>query len=1056
MIPLRLTLRNFLSYREAALDFQGLHVACICGANGSGKSSLLEAIAWALWGESRVASEDDIIHTGMSEACVDFIFQMHQQIYRVIRSHQRGQATALELQVARSSLAGSLAGQSHEQLECGVRGAESRVRGAESGVRYPLPISKDQGQLFQFKSLTGRGLRATQQLILDRLRLDYDTFVNSAYLRQGRADEFMLKRPGERKQILATLLKLDHYDELAERSREIARQQRTTADVLEQQCQGIERTLQQQETIAAEQTIWSAKLVTLQQQQAADEALWQELQVRQQQRQQWQQQVSWQQQQQLTLAQECDRLRQQITTTQQHYQQLDNLLQQEETILTAYQQFQALQAEDDALTATFHAHQTAWDQRQSLMQEQTALKGGLQDQLRRLEAQLEAQRQQQQELQHTLEKAPTIADALAKLHQARVQLQQLDDLQTLVSPLLQRRQQLQTQLALTQARLSARLEELQAMAASYQQRQENQGQLQQAVLEVAEHLRHLEARRHYQEQLREKGMERRSFMDQLQAHQRDYEAQLGALDQKVQFLRQPDALCPLCDRPLDEHHWDLVLQKHKAAQEEIQGQLWVVREQLVTSEREIQVLRREYKDLERELQPYATMLERRGQLQQQLQGAMSDRQQWQQLQAEQTQLAQTLERGEFASDLQAELAALEQQLASITTTAHPYDEKNHALARGEVERWRWAELKQAELKQAQLRLNQLVAQQPELEAAIAHLRRELTTLDASPLQQQIDALERYLSDLGYDRHHHVTVQTALRQAQPWQLRHQELQQAKQQAPIVQQQLTDLEQMLHQRSENLHTVQQQLATLSQHLAEMAMDDDRLAQLDRQRHQCRAAMDAAIAQLGRLQQQQQQIETLRRQQADLQTQIQTLRRQQRIHHELGQAFGKNGIQALMIETILPQLEAETNQILSRLSANQLHVQFITQRAKKTKSRRDSSDLIDTLDIYIADPRGTRPYETYSGGEAFRVNFAIRLALSCLLAQRSGTALQLLIVDEGFGTQDAEGCERLIAAIQAIAPDFACILMVTHVPQFRDAFQTRIEVSKTEHGSRLSLLV
>ena len=117
------------------------------------------------------------------------------------------------------------------------------------------------------------------------------------------------------------------------------------------------------------------------------------------------------------------------------------------------------------------------------------------------------------------------------------------------------------------------------------------------------------------------------------------------------------------------------------------------------------------------------------------------------------------------------------------------------------------------------------------------------------------------------------------------------------------------------------------------------------------------------------------------------------------------------------------------------------------KKTK-------LIDTLDIVIADAGGTRPYETYSGGEAFRINFSVRLALAKLLAQRSGTSLQMLIVDEGFGTQDAEGCDRLIGAINAIASDFACILTVTHMPRFKEAFQTRIEVHKGDRGSYLQV--
>jgi DNA repair protein SbcC/Rad50 len=62
-------------------------------------------------------------------------------------------------------------------------------------------------------------------------------------------------------------------------------------------------------------------------------------------------------------------------------------------------------------------------------------------------------------------------------------------------------------------------------------------------------------------------------------------------------------------------------------------------------------------------------------------------------------------------------------------------------------------------------------------------------------------------------------------------------------------------------------------------------------------------------------------------------------------------------------------------------------------------------------------------------------------------------MLIIDEGFGTQDMEGCECLIAAINAISSDFACILTVTHMPSLKEAFQTRIEVTKTESGSQLA---
>jgi exonuclease SbcC len=63
-------------------------------------------------------------------------------------------------------------------------------------------------------------------------------------------------------------------------------------------------------------------------------------------------------------------------------------------------------------------------------------------------------------------------------------------------------------------------------------------------------------------------------------------------------------------------------------------------------------------------------------------------------------------------------------------------------------------------------------------------------------------------------------------------------------------------------------------------------------------------------------------------------------------------------------------------------------------------------------------------------------------------------LLIIDEGFASQDEAGCDRLIAAINAIASDFACILTVTHLPHLRQAFPARIDVVKTDRGSQLAV--
>ena len=52
---LELKLRNFMCYRDDAevLDLTGVHLACLSGETGAGKSALLEAITWVRWGRAR-------------------------------------------------------------------------------------------------------------------------------------------------------------------------------------------------------------------------------------------------------------------------------------------------------------------------------------------------------------------------------------------------------------------------------------------------------------------------------------------------------------------------------------------------------------------------------------------------------------------------------------------------------------------------------------------------------------------------------------------------------------------------------------------------------------------------------------------------------------------------------------------------------------------------------------------------------------------------------------------------------------------------------------------
>lgn len=166
-------------------------------------------------------------------------------------------------------------------------------------------------------------------------------------------------------------------------------------------------------------------------------------------------------------------------------------------------------------------------------------------------------------------------------------------------------------------------------------------------------------------------------------------------------------------------------------------------------------------------------------------------------------------------------------------------------------------------------------------------------------------------------------------------------------------------------------------------------------------------------------------------------------------LVQALGKDGIQALLIEQAIPEIEAEANHLLAKLTDNQAHIMIESLKDLK------SGGTKETLDIKISDTVGIRPYEFFSGGEAFRIDFALRIAISKLLAKRAGTSLQILMIDEGFGSQDEEGLSHIMDTLYKIQDDFAKILIVSHLPSMKDQFPTHFVVRKTPQGSTVSVI-
>jgi exonuclease SbcC len=301
----------------------------------------------------------------------------------------------------------------------------------------------------------------------------------------------------------------------------------------------------------------------------------------------------------------------------------------------------------------------------------------------------------------------------------------------------------------------------------------------------------------------------------------------------------------------------------------------------------------------------------------------------------------------------------------------------------------------------------------------------------------------------YDAEAHSEVRATVEGLSLYEAAHQQLQVALERIDDVRQSLTDLREQRSRWEEHLQAEAEQRQTLQQDLTRLpelqAQVTEQAAELDTIQAQLARARQA----LGAAQQKLDHCQYLAEEQRKRQAEHTAALEQKAIYAELRLAFGKRGIQAMIIEAAIPEIEDEANRLLARMTAGRMHVRLESQRETK------KGDLIETLDIVIADELGTRPYENYSGGEQYRINFALRIALSTLLARRAGARLQTLVIDEGFGSQDAQGRDRLVEAITSIQHDFEQVLVITHIDELKDAFPVRIEVTKTEDGSTVRIV-
>ncbi|MEE8471721.1 MAG: SMC family ATPase, partial [Dehalococcoidia bacterium] len=339
----------------------------------------------------------------------------------------------------------------------------------------------------------------------------------------------------------------------------------------------------------------------------------------------------------------------------------------------------------------------------------------------------------------------------------------------------------------------------------------------------------------------------------------------------------------------------------------------------------------------------------------------------------------------------------------------------------------------------------------EAEASRGELQQRWSSADFAPVEtKRLRELEAEARELQYDAQGHRAAQEEMEETKGFEDRKHRLDEAERSIPM---QKSDLDRALAEvstRRQRLEAEQQRKQSLGAELASLPQVALRLEeaegglalQVSRKTRMQRDLVELEVK-LRRLQDRE-------REHGEKATRKKRALEEEQIYKELAEAFGKGGIQAQLIEYALPEIEVEANRLLGRMTDNRMHLKIDTQRP--IKSRKE--EMAETLVIEIADELGTRNYEMFSGGEAFRINLALRIALSKLLAHRAGAPLPTLIIDEGFGSQDTAGREKLVDAINSIQDDFEKIIVITHIEEMKDLFPVRINVIKTAEGSTIQV--
>ncbi|HML19616.1 MAG TPA: SMC family ATPase [Candidatus Dependentiae bacterium] len=902
MIPLKLQLKNFLSYGAdiQTIDFSPHSLICLSGKNGHGKSALLDAITWALWGQGRKTagvskSDDNLIRVGQTHMMVALQFICNGQEYRVRREYTKS------------------SGKPYVTLDVGVLDSQQNI----------------------FVPIGGKSIRSNQEALQRLIHLDFESFCNSAFLRQGQSNEFSKKTPKERKEILAAILGLDQYEAVRSLASQKVRLLTTTRVSYQAILDRMIVDLEQLKTIDERLASLQDKFKHFSTQEKALAQKEQELEQRKKQC--------------LQLQQEYQLV--QINKAQAHKMQQD----MQDVLLQTVRQWRSIHAQQLKIPAYDELEQKKKVVAEQLHHQQMHMR----EQLTYKEQYLQKKEYKARlEIEHAQKIADHGQEYKGKIDRLKIELEHYKG-----------------QIKTCELRCAELLKEKHAQD--------------QILATFSEKKKMIAVDPHAYEATLKQFEKRKAYYQHWIAQGNVFAQEKLNLDRKKQLSQDEDnPCCPLCEQNLSASRRRFLKDKFLKEEHFLEHRISRIK-QVVSKLKTI-------------------LIEQHAQI-------------------------QTLESNKN------ELQVLNVQLDATVN-------RNNTIIQ-ELD----AQEKQKRMCESQIVLLKahIADQEKEMVHAQTVFRESLEKdQDFCALIIDMQQLEKAVVACGYDAatQERLTQELALLEATI--KKHEELT-----AQVAQQEMRM--KTVGTLVKNIKELKVQIADLhakaqSYAIADVQRDIESLEQsFIESKKVVEQSKESLIHERGALENERAKLTALGKEKLECQNNIAQVTTQVDDLQAIAAATGKDGIQALLIQDVLPDIEQEANELLAKLTDNQAQIFIESLRDLKKGGSKE------TLDINISDNMGIRPYEMFSGGEAFRIDFALRIALSKILARRAGTSLQTLIIDEGFGSQDEEGLAHIMDALYKIQDDFAKIIVVSHLSAMKDQFPVHFLVEKKPLGSVISVV-